>query len=776
MEEPLVIPVEKSNIVPKKNFGPWMIPKRWNHKPQRQEGIINGKDSRMSGSSRNDSKKSEQICWFDREISDDATKEVVVMESTSSRGPSFMQQNFFALSSDEEDDDVLKLINRVKDVDKESSSLVEKVQKEPKEEKKMAYLIPSDMWANHLILPNHVDQTLMVSNDKVSYLSGDNYKGWKESVLLHLECLDLDYALRKDEPTVPVSTSTLAEIALYERLEWSNRLSMMFIKSHIMTSIRESIPNCKNVKDLMKAIDEQFESYDKAFDSTLMSKLTSMKLTGVKAVREHIMQMRDIVAQLKSLKIKISNNYLEVRLIQEMSESAYLVTENNKQAFNKKGKGKSNDAMKDDMGSMANNQVLDFVKLPNEVKPIGCKCVFKTKKESLGNIERYKAKLVANGFSQKERINYRETFSPVSKKNSFRIIVALVAHFDLNLHQMDEKKAFLNGDLEEKVYMKQLEGFISNKGEHLNVMDQCIYHKVSGSKIIFLVLYVYDILLATNDMRLLHEVKQFLSRHFDMKDMGEAPYVISIKIHKNISQSILGLSQKAYINKILERFPMKVCSPSVTLIVKSDKFNLNQCPKNELEREQIRNIPHASTIGSLMYAQVYTRPDITFAVGMLGRYQNSNFAGCVYSQKSTSGYIFLLAGGAISWRSAKQSLVATSTMEAKFVSCFEATSQEYEKKKLKDRNTLEASKRPEQRKVEDEDLESVQLIGEKKKDDCQLKTEKLQKKDNIKEEKVHKTLSINEFLKLAEGKTPYFRHRRKGDRPYGRRDVERPSS
>ncbi|KAL4271284.1 hypothetical protein GQ457_13G018370 [Hibiscus cannabinus] len=224
----------------------------------------------------------------------------------------------------------------------------------------------------------------------------------------------------------------------------------------------------------------------------------------------------------------------------------------------------------------------------------------------------------------------------------------------------------------------------------------------------------YDILLATNDRGMLHEVKQFLSKNFDMKDMSDASYVIGIKIHHDRHKGFLGLSQETYINKVLERFRMKDCSPSVAPIVKGDKFNLNQCPKNEFERKQMKNIPYASVVGSLMFAQVCTRPDITFAVRMLGRYQSnlginhwratkkvlrylkgtrehmltykrsdhlevigysdSDFVGYFDSRKSTSGYIFMFSSGVISWRSFNHTSTATSTMEAEFVSCFMATS------------------------------------------------------------------------------------------------------
>ena len=137
------------------------------------------------------------------------------------------------------------------------------------------------------------------------------------------------------------------------------------------------------------------------------------------------------------------------------------------QAMSSKESNSWYNAMKEEMNSMTSNRVWDLVELPDGIKAIGCKWVFKTKKDSLGNIERHKARLVAKGFNQREGIDYTETFSPVSKKDSLQIIMALVAHFDFDLHQMDVKTTFLNGNLKEEVSMKQPEGFSSSEGEHL---------------------------------------------------------------------------------------------------------------------------------------------------------------------------------------------------------------------------------------------------------------------------------------------------------------------
>jgi len=260
----------------------------------------------------------------------------------------------------------------------------------------------------------------------------------------------------------------------------------------------------------------------------------------------------------------ISDDYIV--FLQEHEDAIGLTKEdpiNFCQAMHSSNASKWIDAMNEKMKSMNDNDIWDLVELPKGSKPIGCKWIFKTKRDSNGNIERYKARLVAKGFTQKKDIDYKETFSPVSSKDSFRTIMALVAHFDLELHLMDVKTAFLNGDIDETIYMFQLENFVSGDpksmvcklkksiyelkqasrqwcqkfhqvitsyGFEANVVDDCVYHKFSGSKYIFMVLYVDDILLANSDEGLLHETKKFLTKNFKMKDLGNAYFVLGIQI------------------------------------------------------------------------------------------------------------------------------------------------------------------------------------------------------------------------------------------------------
>ena len=274
------------------------------------------------------------------------------------------------------------------------------------------------------------------------------------------------------------------------------------------------------------------------------------------------------------------------------------------QAMESDDSSKWMEAMNEELKSMAHNGVWDLIELPNSCKPVSCKWVFKTKHDAKGNIERFKARLVAKGFTHKKGIDYKDTLSPVSKKDSLRIIMALVAHFDLELHQMDVKTAFLNGNFDEDIYMEQPKGFTKKGNEHLvcklkkfiyglkqasrhwyikfnntitsfefkeDIVNQCIYLKVSGSKFIFLILYVDDILLASSDLGLLGETKEYLSKNFHMVDMGETNYVIGIEILRDRSRGVLGLSHKGYIDRVLERFNMQSCSSGIAPILKGDK-------------------------------------------------------------------------------------------------------------------------------------------------------------------------------------------------------------
>ena len=156
-----------------------------------------------------------------------------------------------------------------------------------------------------------------------------------------------------------------------------------------------------------------------------------------------------------------------------------------------------------------------------------------------------------------------------------------------------------------------------------NVEDNYVYAKFKKGKFIFLVLYVDDILLASSDVSLLLETKKFLSSKFDMKDLGEASFVLGIEIHRDRSKGVLGLSQKAYIEKILKKFNMHKYSPSPTPIVKGDRYGDFQCPRNQYEIGQMKMVQYASPVGSLQYAQICTRLDLSFITGLLGRFQSN---------------------------------------------------------------------------------------------------------------------------------------------------------
>jgi hypothetical protein len=206
-----------------------------------------------------------------------------------------------------------------------------------------------------------------------------------------------------------------------------------------------------------------------------------------------------------------------------------------------------------------------------------------------GNVHIYKARLVVKGFKQIHGFDYDETFPRIAMLKSVQILLAVAAYFDYEIWQMDVKVVFLNGNMTEDVYMTQPEGFVDPKHAGKicklqksiyglkqasqswnlrfdevvkefdfikNVEESCVYKKVSGSAVVFLVLYVDDILLIGNNIPMMEVVKSSLRKSFSMKDLGEAAYILGIKIFIDRLKRLIGLSEDAYIDKILNRFNM----------------------------------------------------------------------------------------------------------------------------------------------------------------------------------------------------------------------------
>ena len=305
-------------------------------------------------------------------------------------------------------------------------------------------------------------------------------------------------------------------------------------------------------------------------------------------------------------------------------------------------------AMKFEMQSMYDNQVWNLVNPPEGAKVIGCKWVHKIKHDMT-----FKFLLIAKGFKQTYGIDYDETISPIVMLKSIRILLAIAAYYNYEIWKMDVKTTFLNGNLLEDVYRTQHEGFVDSKypnrvcklqrsiyglkqtsrswnlhfGEAVkefgfmkNEDEPCVYKKVSGSAIVFLVLYVDDILLIGNDIPTLQSVKSWFGKCFSMKDLGEATYIVGINIYRDRSQRLLGLSQSWYIDKVLKRFSMQDSKRGFFPMSYGMKLSKSQCPTTKDERELMDKIPYDLAIGSIMYAMLCTPPDVSYALSMTSRF------------------------------------------------------------------------------------------------------------------------------------------------------------
>lgn len=389
-----------------------------------------------------------------------------------------------------------------------------------------------------------------------------------------------------------------------------------------------------------------------------------------------------------------------------------------------------NDAMKEEMDALYKNQTWELVDLPENKKKIGCKWVYKIKYNSEGKIDKYKARLVAKGYTQQSGIDYDETFSPVAKMNTIRVIIALATQNRWKLHQMDVKNAFLNGTLDEDIYMSQPEGFVDKKfpnkvcylkkslyglkqaGRQWNLTldrffaqgnftrslaDTTVYIKREGENIVLCVVYVDDLIISGNTEKGIEALKENLRCRFEMKDLGLLHFCLGIEIIRYPNSTFI--TQKKYVLDILARFNMTNSKISKTPMEQNLRF-----PKSE-EDTPVDAQMFQRMVGSLIYLTI-TRPDICYVVNIISQhmhnprechltaakrilcylngtanlgiqydvctdlslygYTDADWAGDSESRKSTSGYCFHIGSGAISWSCKKQPTVALSSTEAEY--------------------------------------------------------------------------------------------------------------
>lgn len=394
-------------------------------------------------------------------------------------------------------------------------------------------------------------------------------------------------------------------------------------------------------------------------------------------------------------------------------------------------------AMKEELESHSKNGTWELVELPAGRTAVGCRWIFKIKRGASNEIVKHKARLVAQGFSQKYGDDFEETFAPVIKQTTLRALLAVASQRNLSLRHLDVKTAYLYGILSEELYMKQPPGFIEKGKEQLvcrlrrsiyglkqsarcwnqrlhNVLlclgfaqsetDQCLYVKAAGKKQIYLLVYVDDILLASQDSAEIDRVACALGKEFDITDLGEPSFFLGLEIQR--SGGNYSISLENYIDKIVARFGLQSAksarSPMETGFVStkdSGKYFSN-------------NTAYRSLVGALLYVAVCGRPDVAVSASILGRkvcapteedwtaakrvlrylkatksirlqynsetqklvgFSDADWAGDVTTRRSTTGYVFLYAGGAISWCSRLQHCVTLSSMESEYVALGEAT-------------------------------------------------------------------------------------------------------
>ena len=388
-------------------------------------------------------------------------------------------------------------------------------------------------------------------------------------------------------------------------------------------------------------------------------------------------------------------------------------------------------AMQEELNQFERNKVWTLVSRPKHHPTIGTKWVFRNKLDEDGNIIRNKARLVAKGYNQEEGIDYDETFSPVARLEAIRILLAYASYMNFNLFQMDVKSAFLNGFIEEEVYVEQppgfenhdlpnhvfklskalyglkqaprawyerLSNFLLQNGFSKGKVDTTLFVKNHGNDILVVQIYVDDIIFGATNVCLCEEFSKVMKSEFEMSMMGELKFFLGLQI-KQAKDGIF-INQAKYTKELIKRFGMENSKPSRTPMSTNTKLDKDEKGK-PIDEKLYRGM-----IGSLLYLTA-SRPDIMFSVCLCARFQScpkeshlhavkrilrylhgtlhlglwyprsssftlcsysdADFAGSILDRKSTSGTCQLLGQSLVSWCSKKQNSVALSTAEAEYV-------------------------------------------------------------------------------------------------------------
>jgi hypothetical protein len=398
------------------------------------------------------------------------------------------------------------------------------------------------------------------------------------------------------------------------------------------------------------------------------------------------------------------------------------------------------EAMHEELNNFERNKVWRLVEKPKECRNvIGTKWIFKNKQDENGIVVRNKARLVAQGFSQVEGIDYGETYAPVARLESIRILLAYASHQNFKLQQMDVKSAFLYGPLKEEVYVKQPPGFedpnfpnhvykldkalyglkqaprawyehlrelLLDRGFEVGQIDPTLFTKKVDGELFICQLYVDDIIFGSTNKAFNDQFSKLMTDRFQMSMMGEMRFFLGFEI-KQLREGTF-INQAKYTQDMLKRFKMKDVKGVATPMQTKCHLELNPNGK-DVDQKVYR-----SMIGSLLYLCA-SRPDIVLSVGVCARYQaapkeshlvavkrifrylvhtpnyglwypkGSNFSLCGYTdsdwagdkddRKSTSGACQFLGRSLVCWSSKKQNCISLSTAESEYVAAASACTQ-----------------------------------------------------------------------------------------------------